>query len=66
LSEVSDELNHVAENADLLILEGMGRGVESNFDASFTCDTLNIAMIKDVAVAKRMGGRVFDVVCRFR
>jgi uncharacterized protein with ATP-grasp and redox domains len=66
LSEVSDDLNSAAENADLVILEGMGRGVESNLDAQFTCDTLNIAMIKDTAVARRLGGRVFDVVCGFR
>jgi hypothetical protein len=44
----------------------MGRGVESNFAAEFTCDALNIAMVKDHMVAKRMGGKVYDVVCRFR
>jgi type II pantothenate kinase len=66
LLEVSEALNAAAENADLLILEGMGRGVESNFAAKFKCDALNIAMIKDHMVAKRMGGQVYDVVCRFR
>jgi type II pantothenate kinase len=66
LQEVSDELNAAASDADLLILEGMGRGVESNFSAKFTCDALNIAMVKDHMVAKRMGGQVYDVVCRFR
>lgn len=66
LSEVSDALNAAAGGADLLVLEGMGRGVESNFDAKFTCDALNIAMVKDHMVAKRLGGRVYDVVCRFR
>jgi hypothetical protein len=44
----------------------MGRGVESNLDAEFTCDALNIAMIKDEIVAKQVGGKLFDVVCRFR
>jgi uncharacterized protein with ATP-grasp and redox domains len=66
LSEVSDELNEISVDADLVILEGMGRGVESNLDACFSCDALNIAMIKDTAVAKRVGGKVFDVVCRFK
>jgi len=66
LLEVSDELNAAAEGADLLILEGMGRGVESNFNAEFTCDALNIAMLKDPAVAERIGGTMFDLVCRFR
>ena len=66
LSAVSEELNTAAADADLMILEGMGRGVESNLEAEFSCDSVNIAMIKDVAVAHRHGGKVFDVVCQFR
>jgi type II pantothenate kinase len=66
LSAVSSELNSAAADADLVILEGMGRGVESNLNAKFNCDALNIAMIKDVAVADRHRGKVFDVICRFR
>jgi type II pantothenate kinase len=66
LAEVSDGLNSSAADADLVILEGMGRGVESNMDANFTCDALNLAMIKDLMIAKRNNGQLFDVVCRFR
>ena len=62
LSEVSDELNTAAADAELVIIEGMGRGVESNLDARFGCDAMNLAMIKDVMIAKRCGGKVFDVV----
>jgi type II pantothenate kinase len=66
LAEVSDELNAAAADADLVILEGMGRGVESNLDADFACDALNLAMIKDQMIAKRNNGQLFDVICRFR
>ncbi len=66
LSAVSPELNAAASDADLVILEGMGRGVESNLEAGFSCDAVHLAMIKDTAVAARHGGRVFDVVCRYR
>ncbi len=66
LSDVSDELNAAARDSDLVILEGMGRGLESNLDATFTCDALNIAMIKDEVIARRAGGKVFDLICRFR
>ena len=66
LSLVSSELNSAAANADLVILEGMGRGVESNLDAHFKVDALNLAMIKDESIARRIGGKVFDCVCRFR
>jgi uncharacterized protein with ATP-grasp and redox domains len=65
LSAVSSELNAAADDADLVILEGMGRGVESNLDATFSCDAINLAMIKDVMIAKRHGGKVFDIVCQF-
>jgi type II pantothenate kinase len=66
LSAVSAELNTAAADADLCILEGMGRGVESNLDARLKCDTINLAMLKDLMVAKRLSGKVFDIVCRFR
>jgi damage-control phosphatase, subfamily II, stand-alone protein len=66
LGNVSAELNTASAGADLVILEGMGRGVESNLDARFSCDAINLAMIKDVMIAKRHGGQVFDIVCRYR
>jgi uncharacterized protein with ATP-grasp and redox domains len=66
LAAVSENLNALAADADLVILEGMGRGVESNLDAAFSCDALNLAMIKDTAIARRLNGKVYDVVCRFR
>jgi type II pantothenate kinase len=66
LSNISEELNTAAADADLVILEGMGRGVESNLHARFSCDAINLAMIKDQAIAQRQGGKVFDLVCRFR
>ncbi len=65
LSDVSEELNAASADADLVILEGMGRGVESNLDVQLTCDVANLAMIKDLMVAKRCGGKLYDVVCRF-
>ena len=65
LSDVSAELNEAAADAELLVLEGMGRAIESNFDASFKVDTLHLAMLKDEVVAKRIGGEVYDVVCKY-
>jgi type II pantothenate kinase len=65
LREVSVEVNVEAPRTDLVILEGMGRGLETNYAARFTCDSLKLAMIKDKIVAKRHGGKNFDTVCRF-
>lgn len=65
LGEVSVELNRAAVGADLVLLEGMGRGVESNLEARLTCDRLNLAMIKDPFIAARHGGKLYDCVCRY-
>ena len=66
LSAVSPALNAAADDAELVILEGMGRGVESNLDAAFACPAVNLAMIKDPVIARRHGGKLYDVVCRYR
>ena len=65
LSDVSDACNEAARQADLIILEGMGRAVESNYHVRFACDALKIALLKDAAVAARLGGALYDQVCRF-
>ena len=65
LADVSAELNEAAADAELLVLEGMGRAVESNFDARFKVDTLHLAMLKDEAVAARIGGELYDCVCKY-
>jgi type II pantothenate kinase len=66
LSNVSDELNDAASDAELVLLVGMGRGVESNFEAEFTVDNLILALLKSNTVAQRVGGQVFDCICKYR
>ncbi|MBI1371242.1 MAG: DUF89 family protein [Phycisphaera sp.] len=65
LRETDPLLAEEAVDADLLIIEGMGRGLETNFRTRFTCDTLKLAMIKEQDVADRIGAKLYDVVCRF-
>ena len=65
LSRISDECNAVAAGSDLIVLQGMGRGVESNWRQRFLCDVWRVALIKDRTVAKWIGSRLFDPVCRF-
>ena len=65
LSRVSDACNTVAADSDLIILEGMGRGVESNWTERFTCDVWRFALLKDRTVVRWLGARLFDAVCRF-
>ncbi|MCJ7543923.1 MAG: ARMT1-like domain-containing protein, partial [Phycisphaerae bacterium] len=65
LSAVSDELNEAAGDAELVILVGMGRAVESNLDARFAVSALHLALLKDAVVAQRIGGELFDCVCKY-
>lgn len=65
LGRVSEECDREAARSDLLVLEGMGRGVESNWDQRFKCDVWRVAMLKDESVIRHHGARLFDAVCRF-
>ncbi|KAL9995094.1 putative damage-control phosphatase ARMT1-like, metal-binding domain, AF1104-like superfamily [Helianthus debilis subsp. tardiflorus] len=65
LSSVSQELAYLASDADLVVLEGMGRGIETNLYAQFKCDSLKIGMVKHPEVAQFLGGRLYDCVFKF-
>ncbi|CAL0321099.1 unnamed protein product [Lupinus luteus] len=65
LKRVSQEVAYLANDADLVILEGMGRGIETNLYAKFKCDSLNIGMVKHVEVAQFLGSRMYDCVIKY-
>ncbi|KAE9589713.1 hypothetical protein Lalb_Chr21g0311871 [Lupinus albus] len=65
LKRVSQEIAYLANDADLVILEGMGRGIETNLYAQFKCDSLNIGMVKHVEVAQFLGSRMYDCVFKY-
>ncbi|KAL9244911.1 hypothetical protein vseg_018625 [Gypsophila vaccaria] len=66
LSRVSQELAYLAADADLVIMEGNGRGIETNLYAQFKCDSINIGMIKHPEVAQFFGGRLYDCVFKYK
>ncbi len=65
LRYISPACNQQAVDADLLIFEGMGRALESNFNAAFKVDAVKLCMIKEEIIATRHNGKVFDVVFRY-
>lgn len=65
MADISEHCAEVAGGCDLLIIEGMGRALESNFNTRFTVDTIKLAMIKDKAVARAFDGQLFDLILRF-
>lgn len=51
---------------DLLVIEGMGRAVHTNLHARFNCETLKLAVIKNLWLAKYLGGdKMFAVICKY-
>ena len=65
LRTVSIELRAEEADADLVILEGMGRSIETNLTAVFRCDSLKLAVIKHEEVARCLGCTLYDYVCCF-
>lgn len=65
LTRISQELAYLASDADLVIMEGMGRGIETNLYAQFKCDSLKIGMVKHLEVAQFLGGRLYDCVFKY-
>lgn len=67
LSKVSPELVAVCDALpiDLVVLEGMGRSMESNPHCKLSCDVLRLAMVKDLGVAESFDAELFDLVMRY-
>ncbi|XP_024385144.1 pantothenate kinase 2 isoform X2 [Physcomitrium patens] len=64
--QVSSELASLADDTDLVVLEGMGRALHTNFNAKFKCDVLKLAMVKNQRLAEQIiNGSIYDCVCRF-
>ncbi|ONK66303.1 uncharacterized protein A4U43_C06F6300 [Asparagus officinalis] len=64
--QVSSELAAATKDADLVILEGMGRALHTNYNARFKCDALKLAMVKNQRLAEKLvNGNIYDCVCRF-
>ncbi|GFS24453.1 pantothenate kinase [Elysia marginata] len=53
------------QEADLIVIEGMGRAIHTNMEAAFLCDVLKVAVIKNKWLANRFGGDMFAVMFRF-
>ncbi len=52
----------------LVIIGGMGRAIHTNYNARFRCDSLKLAMIKNLHLADKLfqgKGKMYDCVCKF-
>lgn len=67
LTKISPQLAKACEELpiDLVVLEGMGRSMESNPNCKLKCDCLRLAMVKDLGVAEAFNAELFDLVMRY-
>ncbi|XP_066126748.1 4'-phosphopantetheine phosphatase isoform X2 [Saccopteryx bilineata] len=52
-------------DTDLVVIEGMGRAVHTNYYAALRCECLKLAVIKNSWLAERLGGRLFSVIFKY-
>ncbi|KAJ7998611.1 hypothetical protein DPEC_G00206690 [Dallia pectoralis] len=52
-------------HTDLVIIEGMGRAIHTNYYAMLSCESLKMAVIKNSWLAERLGGKLFSVVFKY-
>ena len=65
LSNISVALANATEDAGLLVFCGMGRGLESNWTATFDIPVLRVASVKNPDVADLIGASLGDGVVRY-
>ncbi|KAK9507090.1 hypothetical protein O3M35_008906 [Rhynocoris fuscipes] len=65
LRYVNKEFADLCDEIDLLVIDGMGRSVHTNFDVNIKIDCLKVAVIKDHWFSKELGGQEFAAVYSF-
>ncbi|KAF7269947.1 4'-phosphopantetheine phosphatase [Rhynchophorus ferrugineus] len=65
LAHITSDLYDMMTEADLIIIEGMGRAVHTNLNAKFKVDSLKIAALKNEWLAKTLGAKQFSVIFKY-
>ena len=62
---VSEELSSESRDVDLVIIEGMGRAIHTNYFAKFSVDSLKIAVFKNPQVAEELGAQLYEGLVKY-
>jgi hypothetical protein len=65
LSRINSELAKECKTVDLVILEGMGRAIHTNFYTNFHVDSLKLAVFKNPKTAEWLNALLYDSICIF-
>ena len=63
--KVSGEFDRVAAEAEILMIIGQGRAVETNWSTALSVPWARVATVKDPSVAGVIGCCVFDPILTF-
>ena len=66
LRRLNSQLALVMQDADLVVLEGMGRSVHTNYNVELTCETMKLAVLKNSWLAKKFGGDLFSIIFQYK
>ena len=64
-ANVPNICNESLAGTQLLVLTGASKALELNWTVRFACPTLKVAALKNPWLARQLGGKAYDMVCRF-
>uniref|UniRef100_A0A0A9YCX2 Pantothenate kinase 4 n=2 Tax=Lygus hesperus TaxID=30085 RepID=A0A0A9YCX2_LYGHE len=65
LGFIDTQIAEACKDVDLLVIDGMGRGVHTNLNASFNVDSLFLSVVKDTWFASTLGGQWLSPICKY-
>ncbi|KAJ3310341.1 Pantothenate kinase 4 [Boothiomyces sp. JEL0838] len=65
LDRVSEEVVSACTDVDLVIIEGMGRAIHTNYYAKLSVDTVKVAVFKNPQVAAELGAKMYDALFKY-
>ncbi|CAG8478211.1 6864_t:CDS:10 [Funneliformis mosseae] len=65
LRRINDDLAEECKDVDLVVLEGMGRAIHTNYNVKFTCESLKIAVFKNAITAMELGAHMYDAIVSY-
>ena len=65
LSRVSQNIADECADCDLIVLEGMGRAIHTNFTSEFSIESLKLAVIKNKWLCEKFNCPMFAGVCKY-
>ena len=66
LLRISEEICDASRDVDLVILEGMGRAIHTNYYARFCVDSVKIAVFKNPQIASELNAQLYEGMVRFQ